>query len=162
MGCRTVWGLERSVAAACMSMAAHEPCLTCSMTHYRSGFESSSRIDHAVITTLTLYFSLLNHVRLRSRLHSGDQVRLCRSERPDGAAVLKRVVWIYRNSHLRQRTIRRPLSCTGALYVGAALPFAARMSRALAYFFRCLRLLIGRRCYSRAALPPLTKSDRRC
>ena len=26
---------------------------------------------------------------------------------------------------------------------------------ALAYFFRCLRLLIGRRCYSRAALPPL-------
>ena len=39
--------------------------------------------------------------------------------------------------------------------------FVARMSRTLAYFFKCLRLLIGRRCYSRAALPPLMKSDMR-
>ena len=35
---------------------------------------------------------------------------------------------------------------------------SARMSRTLAYFFKCLPLLIGCRCYSRAAVPPLTKS----
>ena len=32
----------------------------------------------------------------------------------------------------------------------------------ISYYIRCLRLLTGRKCYSRAALPPLTKSDRRC
>ena len=52
--------------------------------------------------------------------------------------------------------------CWSRSATAAALPFAARMSRTLAYFFRCLRLLIGRRCYCRAALPPLTKSDRHC
>ena len=32
----------------------------------------------------------------------------------------------------------------------------------LLYYFRCLCLLKGRRCNSRAALPPLTRSDRGC
>ena len=44
------------------------------------------------------------------------------------------------------------------LFKGDLAPFAARMSRTLAYFFRCLRLLIGRRCYSKADLAPFGNS----
>ena len=51
------------------------------------------------------------------------------------------------DSYIRQLAMKHPGTTTVCSTGGYTVYWS---SRTLAYFFRCLRLLIGRRCYSRA------------